>query len=302
MNKLSESEFNEYSQNGEDGVIREILKRLNQDFILDKRCVEFGASDGITGSITLRLVREDSYESILIEPDKRKFFKLKINLKDDKVIALNSYIDFEGDNTFDNIVKDFDLPYDFDLLSIDIDGCDYHVFDSIKKYRPKVVVIEYNYTIPNEVAFIQTKNLKINHGSSAKAINQLANSKGYKLIYANLVNLIFAKNEYLVSGKFHELNLSDINALRNEPTYLFVGYDGTLLSNKQLITFPWQRLQVPLAEIHFFPIHVFLRVKNPFFKYPLLYIFLFIYLFFYDRKELHIRIKKFFKKIKMLIT
>jgi hypothetical protein len=112
LNKLSESEFNKFSQNGEDGVIKEILKRLKQDIILDMRCVEFGASDGITGSNTLRLVREESYESILIEPDKIKFLKLKLNLKNDKVIPLNENVDFEGDNTFDKLVRQFHLPYD----------------------------------------------------------------------------------------------------------------------------------------------------------------------------------------------
>ena len=35
-----------------------------------------------------------------------------------------------------------------DLLSIDIDGNDYHIFESLKKLRPRLIICEYNPTIP----------------------------------------------------------------------------------------------------------------------------------------------------------
>ena len=43
----------------------------------------------------------------------------------------------------------------FDFLSIDVDGCDYYLFESLTKYKPKLICIEYNPTIPNDVEFIQ---------------------------------------------------------------------------------------------------------------------------------------------------
>jgi hypothetical protein len=297
LKNLSEYESNTYSQNGEDGVIEECLYRLSQDLNLDKWGVEFGAHNGLLGSNSLRLAREEQYKLIMIEGSKHLFYQMKKNLKNDNVICLNKVVNFEGNDIFDNMVNNLNLPIDFDLLSIDIDGCDYHVFDSIRKYKPKIVVIEYNYTIPDEIDFIQAKNLKLNHGSSAKSIIALAKAKGYKLVYGNLVNLIFIKDECFAYEKFQEIKLSEIGGNRMVPTYLFVGYDGSLLSNSELITFPWQKLQVPLAKIQYFPIHIFLRAKNPFFRYTLLYLFYFFYLSFVNPKELNLRLKKVIRRI-----
>ena len=60
----------------------------------------------------------------------------------------------------------FLLPYQFQLLSIDVDGCDYHVWNSldISVYQPQVVCIEFNPTIPNRVKFIQEADIRIYQG------------------------------------------------------------------------------------------------------------------------------------------
>lgn len=57
---------NVYSQNGEDGIISDILSRLpNSD--LNRWCVEFGAWDGKHMSNTFNLVERDDYSAIYIE-------------------------------------------------------------------------------------------------------------------------------------------------------------------------------------------------------------------------------------------
>ena len=55
------------------------------------------------------------------------------------------------------------LPSDFDVLSIDIDGADYHVWDGLRgsRFAPALVVIEFNPTIPNHVAFVA----RVHHGT-----------------------------------------------------------------------------------------------------------------------------------------
>ena len=63
---------NIFSQNGEDGVISEILERLK----LNKNnswCCEFGAWDGIHGSNTFNLVKHSDYNAVYIEGDKKKY-------------------------------------------------------------------------------------------------------------------------------------------------------------------------------------------------------------------------------------
>ena len=132
-----------YSENGEDGIILEILKRLKLS-TKNRWCCEFGAWDGIYLSNVFNLVKNKDYKVLFIEGDKNKFKKLEENFKDKKAVNLNKYVSFEGKNTLDQILSDNKFNTNFDLLSIDIDGNDYHVFESLKIFKPKVIVIEFN--------------------------------------------------------------------------------------------------------------------------------------------------------------
>lgn len=58
---------------------------------------------------------------------------------DENVIAMEAFVDFEVVNSLDNILERTPIPRDFDLLSIDVDGVDYHIFDSLRRFIPKVV-------------------------------------------------------------------------------------------------------------------------------------------------------------------
>ena len=60
---------NIYSQNGEDGIIEEILKRLAKS--LDKNFCEFGAWDGIHLSNCYNLIQSQSYKGLFIEGNKK---------------------------------------------------------------------------------------------------------------------------------------------------------------------------------------------------------------------------------------
>ena len=157
LKTLNEYSEKIYSQFGEDGLIKEILNRIEFKN-LDKWCVEFGARDGISDSNAHNLIKNHDYKAVLIEGDKKYFKKLCKNFISDKIIKLNKFIDFYGDNSLDNVLKKTQIPKNFDFLSIDIDGCDYFIFKSMELYRPKIVCIEFNHLIPNEVEFIQEKN------------------------------------------------------------------------------------------------------------------------------------------------
>ena len=65
--------YNIYSQNGEDGVIEELLNRLN---ITNGWVCEFGAWDGIHLSNTFNLIKNKSFNAVLIEGDKNKYIDL----------------------------------------------------------------------------------------------------------------------------------------------------------------------------------------------------------------------------------
>jgi hypothetical protein len=242
-----------YSQNGEEGIITEILRRISKDFTLDRWCVEFGAWDGVYLSNTCKFIREDGYKAVLIEGNPEKISELEKNFPSNEIEIICKYVDFEGVNSLDTILSETRIPSDFDFISIDVDGVDYHIFDSLKKYSPKIVCIEFNPSIPNMVDYVQPRDFRVNHGSSAKALNRLAESKGYKLVSVLGYNLFFVKREFLNSVLEASESLELLNPQGNDPLVLFVGYDGTILSNKSGFQMPWHSIFVPIARLQVLP-------------------------------------------------
>ena len=70
---LIEFKKNVYSQNGEDGIIQEIINRLNLFEKNNLWCCEFGAWDGKHSSNTFALVEKYNFNAVYIESDKHKF-------------------------------------------------------------------------------------------------------------------------------------------------------------------------------------------------------------------------------------
>ena len=99
------------------------------------------------------------------------------------------------------------VPQKFDLLSIDIDGQDYWVWDALEGFRPApVVVIEYNAALPVEPSVVEKKGTVQDRstsfqfmGTSLGAMRDLGRRKGYKLVHAELagVNLFFSVRDHL---------------------------------------------------------------------------------------------------------
>lgn len=175
-NGLLKYKKNIFSQFGEDGIIEKIFSILPHDC---NWCVEFGAWDGKHLSNTHFIISQKGWSGVLIEADQHKFKALRQTyLENNKVFCINKMVTFDGQNVLDNILPQASIPKDFDLLSIDIDGNDYHVWKSVEHYRPKVVVIEFNNSIPNDIEFVQEANYSANQGCSLLALNNLAKKRG----------------------------------------------------------------------------------------------------------------------------
>lgn len=215
---------------GEFGIIDKILSTLNNTLNDNHQhfCVEFGAGNGIGASNSYNLIHSQNFSALLIEPDPIKFNHLQdLYTNNQHVITHNGYVSWQGDDSLDNILSKYNAPKCFDLLSIDIDGNDYHVWESLINYEPYLVVIEFNETIPVTVSFIQEKNPSINQGSSLLALFDLAKLKGYELICVSENNAFFIHKRF-----FHLFNIHDNSPLSMVPhqkyiTYIFTGYDGT---------------------------------------------------------------------------
>ena len=209
---LNEFEKKIVSQNGEDGIIEEIIRRLN---LINLWCCEFGAWDGMHLSNTFHLVRTTNAKVIMIEGDSSKFPELVATSKKypSQIIPINVYVDrtSDSDTSIDNILRSTEIPQDFDILSIDIDSYDLDVWESIKFYRPKLVIIEINNDIPPG---IKQRHSEHNWLNSFTSTVEVGIEKGYTLI-CHSFNLFFIRNDLLDKLNLDLIKISDPNNLFN---------------------------------------------------------------------------------------
>ena len=200
---------NIYSQNGEDGIIEEIIKRIN---LKEIEVCEFGAWDGKYYSNTFNLVENYSAKAVYIEKDSSRFNDLiETSKKFKNIFPINLSINL-SENSFDKIASKTFLKKNFDILSIDIDSNDLEIWESIKNYEPKVVIIEIcSYILPGN---LQRYNSEKNTKNSFTSTINVGKTKGYTPI-AHVGNLIFIKNEYL-----DKLNIDQSLLLNNEKLFL----------------------------------------------------------------------------------
>jgi hypothetical protein len=213
------------SQYGEDGIIAHIVSVIRPD---NHYCIEFGAWDGKHYSNCYNLLANAGWSGLMIEGDPGKYAELRRTYADnERVATLNCMVDFEGPNTLDNILAAEDAPKEPGVLSIDIDGNDFHVFESLTAYRPELVLVEFNPTIPNDVIFVQERSFEVNHGCSLLALTVLARKKGYELAVSTDTNAFFVRND-----KFPLLGVTNNSVFAlNRPLQdgrIFQGYDSSI--------------------------------------------------------------------------
>lgn len=102
------------------------------------------------------------------------------------------------------IISDAGFSGEVDLLSIDIDGNDYWIWDALTCVRPRVVCIEThiefgyrNIVVPYDENYVYPGVHPDYHGASPVAMVNLARRKGYRLVGANLYgfNTIYVRND-----------------------------------------------------------------------------------------------------------
>ncbi|MBI5517609.1 MAG: hypothetical protein HY909_27815 [Deltaproteobacteria bacterium] len=172
-----------YAQGAEEAMLVEVFARVPPR---RRFCVEFGASDGLRNSNTARLLRDEGWRGVLLEASDYRFGKLQAHWAGRDQAAL-----VQARVLPDNVERLFAeafVPEDLDLLSIDIDGNDYWVWRALERYRPQVVVIEYNpYYEPPE-RWVMKYNPdhawdgSTYYGASLESLARLGQAKGYELL------------------------------------------------------------------------------------------------------------------------
>lgn len=191
MSTLQRFRKNVYSQNGEDGVIAEIILRIGLE---PGWTCEVGAWDGRYGSNCYALVKK-GWLSLMIEGDRHRFKHLEqLSARThDRIRPINAYVDYhDGPNTLDNILANAGVPPDLRLLSIDIDSYDYQVWNGFSG-RAAIVVIEIDSSTPPGESYIYCGHERL---TSFSAMLSLARSKNYTLA-CHTGNMIFVHNDYV---------------------------------------------------------------------------------------------------------
>jgi hypothetical protein len=203
--RLAPYEAKAFSQNGEDGIIAEIFQRIDTT---NRYFTEFGSSEGMENN-TVLLLRQ-GWHGLWMDANRdlvrtaEGYFKREVESKQLQIVR--ALITKEN---IQDLFRKAGVPAEFDLLSIDIDRNDYHVWEAIREFRPRTVVIEYNAMFPPTVDWVIEYDANAmwdgtsRTGASLAALERLGRTKGYSLVGCNLTgqNAFFVRND-LVGDKF----------------------------------------------------------------------------------------------------
>ncbi|CAN5315870.1 hypothetical protein BH24ACT9_BH24ACT9_01840 [soil metagenome] len=180
---LTAYEFRVFSQNGEDGVIAELVRRCG---VGGEFFVEFGVGNGSECN-TAFLAHTMGWSGVYFEPDSQSYEMLEFRYRNHPmVVALPDAITAEN---VEEKLAAAGVPAEPDILSIDIDGNDYWVWKAIEGYRPRIVIIEYNSALDTAVSRVQPYadsqgwDHSSGYSASLAALERLAESKGYQLVH-----------------------------------------------------------------------------------------------------------------------
>ena len=214
-----------YSQNDEDGIIKEIFARIG---ITNKIFVEIGVGDGLENNTAALLL--ESWSGLWVDADAHSMEKIRKHFTE--IIAkgkLQIAHCLVTESNVDEILSSRIDQAEIDLLSIDIDGNDLHILNAIDSILPRVIVIEYNAKFVPPILYSPRYDKNHNwqsddhFGASLKSLEFDLYDKGYALVGCNLIgtNAFFVRHD-LVLDKFAEPFTAEMHY---EPArYYLAGY------------------------------------------------------------------------------
>ncbi|MCA1593750.1 MAG: hypothetical protein LC754_14095 [Acidobacteria bacterium] len=202
VERLTEAEFKVFSQCGEDGIIQYLISKVP----IEKRVfVEFGVGD-YSESNTRFLLVNNKWSGLVIEGSAECVSNIKRSemYRRHQLIVIAAFITAENIN---QIIKDAGIEEDIGLLSIDVDGNDYWVWQAINIVRPRIVICEFHsrfgyldaVTVPYKPDFqvARAHPSRLFYGASLPALCLLAGQKGYDFVGCTSegVNAFFVRQD-----------------------------------------------------------------------------------------------------------
>jgi hypothetical protein len=204
---LNEFEARVTSQNGEDGIVAEIFRRIGTT---NRYFVEFGVGDGHecnTAQFAL-----SGWSGLMLEGNPADAASLA-----KRYASFGSLRVAQVFITAENIASIFEshgVSKEFDIMSIDVDGNDYWIWRARSGYRPRVVVIEYNSAYPPPRRWVMRYNpdhrwdKTTYYGASLSSFDALGKELGYSLLGTDVtgVNAFFVRHDVLRASGFRALD------------------------------------------------------------------------------------------------
>lgn len=179
---------NTYSQFGEDAIIEAIFERIGT---ANRWCVECGAGDGLFFSNTRKLI-EQGWESVQIEADEKFYERLEARYRDNRSVATAPVrVGLQDGSRLDDVL--LGVPTDFDLLVLDVDGQEYHIINSMMKFKPRVLIIEFDPDV--EEMYIPEPGARYLDQAGMLATIYAVQARGYEVVCQTTCNLICVRKE-----------------------------------------------------------------------------------------------------------
>lgn len=200
-------QFRAYSQNGEDGILLYLFSLLGTT---NKVCVELGCGDGIECN-TANLIVNHGWTGLLVDGNVdniqrgRNFYRRCPTTKIWPPTLVNGWISAE---TINDLLTKHEVKGEIDLLSLDLDGVDWWVWQALDVVNPRVILLEFQdilgsalaVTVPYKEDFsaeFNTDQMPDYCGASLRAFVKLGEQKGYRLVGIERYgfNAFFVRND-----------------------------------------------------------------------------------------------------------
>jgi len=189
-----------WSQNYEDGMIHEIFRRIGTT---SKTFLEIGVEDGSETNTTVLLSAGWKGWWIEANPDSCKSINTQLEKMPKAAKRLRLKQAFVSPGNINDLLAELAVPQEVDLFSLDIDLNTYYVWAALEKFRPRVVVVEYNAAFPSDQVWIHPLDPDAMwdytqpFGASLKAFELLGSKFGYSLVGCDLtgINAFFVKSD-----------------------------------------------------------------------------------------------------------
>lgn len=206
VKRLNRFEFQVFSQNGEDGILSEIFKRIE---VTNRVFVEIGVGDGLENNTTFLLLK--GWKGAWVEGNRKSVSFIKkhfvVPIREGCLSVLQAIVSKENAAL---LLTKLGIPASPDLVSIDVDRNTYYILETVlDSFRPRAIVVEYNGLIPPDVdwkveyAPSRLWNRTSYFGASLKAYELLGQRFGYSLVGCDLcgINAFFVRTD-LCDDKF----------------------------------------------------------------------------------------------------